>query len=624
MGTDTELERAAGSGASTPNSGFWSRVKSHKIIQWLVAYLGAAFVVAQAEQIVSDAFQWPDVVGRAVLIALIGGVPIVLTVAWYHGHRGLQRVTSAEVAIVAVLVLITASFVTVTVRQTDANQAAAGAAADPAAASGTEPPAERSPNSLAVLPFVNISSDAEQEYFADGLSEELLNQLAQIDALRVTARTSSFAFKGTTENVSQIGARLNVAHVLEGSVRKAGARVLITAQLVETASGFHEWSNRFDRELTDIFAVQEEIAREVARALKITLGLDDDLSLAGGTRNVDAYQLYLDAAQRPGSGLQFREVDRQLELIDRALVLDPDFALAWARKSDLNRQLLLDAARDAAGLRAAAEAAAKRATEIAPRSVIARGALARIASARGDWSQAEAQYREALALGDLGVRGTDYALLKLVAGHLDEGRQLLVKQKSIDPLNDSLPAFLAAAYDSLGDTQSAMREYARGSTLIRNWITGGFNLAITSHGIADYTPVANGPAPFGPFQPVAIDLVAPIIASWADPPAALAAVRTAYAGVDTVPATARTLIRLTLGGAAARFGDPELALTAFEESMQWSPEQIYLIWRPVFRDMRQLPRFKQFARDTGLVAYWREYGWPDLCRSFGENDFTCE
>jgi TolB-like protein len=628
MGTEEELERTrADHTQKNGDGGFWSRVHSHKIIQWTLGYLGAALALAHGQELVAHAFHWPDIVSRVFIVALIGGVPIVLTLGWYHGHRGLKHVSAGELTIISVLLLFVALFFTIALRPAEwgAEQAASEPAASHSAAdrdAATVP--ERPPNSIAVLPFVNISSDAEQEYFADGLSEELMNQLAQIAELRVTARTSSFAFKGTTENVSRIGEQLNVANVLEGSVRKAGDRVLITAQLVDTANGFHLWSNSFNRALDDIFAVQEEIAREVAGALKVTLGIDEDLRIVGGTRNVEAYQLYLDATQRTGVGLQFARIDEQLKLIDQALVFDPNFALAWARKSDLHRQLLLDAARNADELRAAAEAAARRAAEIAPSSVIALGTLARVASFRGDWSEAEAQYRQALAIGDLGTRGTDYGLLKLVVGHLEEAREQLEAQKTRDPLNDSLAGFLAATYDSVGDRQAAFAEYTRGSTLIRNWISGGFNFAITNHGIAEYVPGANGPPAFGPFQNVATALVRPIIENWTDPPTALAAVRKAYAALDTVPATARSLIRLTLGSAAARFGDPELALKAFEDSMQWSPEQLYLIWRPVFRDMRQLPRFKQFARDTGLVAYWREYGWPDLCRPVGEDDLTCE
>jgi TolB-like protein/tetratricopeptide (TPR) repeat protein len=633
MGAESDLERPADGAPALRDDGVWARIRSHKIIQWGIGYLGAALALAQAQELIANTFDWPSAVGRLFVVALIGGLPIVLTLAWYHGHRGLQRVTAGELAIISALLLIAALFFTIALRPSDEARSAASATAQtpvdqagsPAANGGgaaDAPPA----NSIAVLPFLNISSDPEQEFFADGLSEELMNQLAQISELRVTARTSSFAFKGRTENVSSIGEQLGVAHVLEGSVRKAGDRVLITAQLIETANGFHLWSSSFNRALDDIFAVQEEISREVASALKVTLRIDQDLRVDGGTRNVDAYQLFLETTQRTGRGLVFNVVDRQLELIEQALALDPNFALAWARKSELVLFLRLDAARDAVQLQATAEQAAQRAVELAPNSVIARASLARAMSWRGQWSQAEAEYRNALSLGELATRGVDYGLLKLVVGHSTEGRDRLVAQKALDPLNDSLLAFLAGAHDTLGDTQAAMAEYARGFTLIRNWIGGVFNLALTNAGIADYVPTDQGPPPFGPFQGVAPvpTLVAPIIASWDDSAAALAAVRDAYAKLETVPATTRTLVRLNLGGAAARFGDPELALRAFEESMAWSPEQLQLVWRPVFREVRRLPRFKEFVRAQGLVAYWEQYGWPEHCRAASGGDFNCD
>ena len=144
-----------------------------------------------------------------------------------------------------------------------------------------------------MLPFVNMSSDPEQEYFSDGLSEQVLNLLSKIPELRVIARTSSFAFKGKEDvDVATIGQRLNVAHVLEGSVRKSGNRVRITAQLINTADSSHQWSETYDRELTDIFAVQDEIALAVVDQLKLAL-LNDDLPARSTTTSLEAYNFYL-------------------------------------------------------------------------------------------------------------------------------------------------------------------------------------------------------------------------------------------------------------------------------------------------------------------------------------------
>jgi TolB-like protein len=181
---------------------------------------------------------------------------------------------------------------------------------------------------MAVLPFVNMSSEPEQEYFSDGLSEELINQLAQIRRFRLAGRTSSFAFKGKAVDSRSIGEHLGVDYVLEGSVRKSGQRLRVTAQLVECSDGFSLWSQRFDCELTDVFAIQDEIAHAVAGALSVTLGVGESTRLPGGTDDVQAYDKYLRArALYHQSGPA--ELGRAIQIYREALALDPAFALAW-------------------------------------------------------------------------------------------------------------------------------------------------------------------------------------------------------------------------------------------------------------------------------------------------------
>jgi len=475
-----ELESGSAPSGDRSTS-FWARVQEHKIIQWGVGYLGAAFALAQGAELVGNAFAWPDVVGRILILALIAGLPVALALAWYHGHRGQQRVSGGELWVVSALVLIGAAFVTVALQRTDGAAANASANAIEASPSGNSVPqsaAESHPaNSIAVLPFTNISSDKEQEYFVDGLSEELMNQLAQVRALRVTARTSAFAFKGTAETVDKIAGQLNVAHVLEGSVRKAGDQLVITAQLIDTTSGFNTWSKAYNRELKDIFAIQQDIAREVVSALKVTLGIDEDQRVPGGTDNLDAYAMYLQATARPQASIPAAQA--ALDLTEKALELDPSFALAWAHKARLLLFLRLDPRRSGPELQAMAEEAAKRAVELAPDSPVAHAVMANAASVRGDWRSAEAKYRQVLARGDPAERGGGYGLLQLVVGHVYQARDRLLLQRQRDPLNEAAVAFLAAAEDSLGNTRAAMAELERGQQLFRPWFAGWYNGVLT-------------------------------------------------------------------------------------------------------------------------------------------------
>lgn len=184
------------------------------------------------------------------------------------------------------------------------------------------------PNSIAILPFIDLSPEQDQQYFSDGISEEILNLLAQSPGLQVIARTSSFSFKGRNADIAEIAAKLNVAHVLEGSVRKSGSRVRITAQLVDATNSAHLWSETYDRELQDVFAVQSEIAARVSDALKVTFE-DERLAPASPTPSAEAHELFLRARffynrRAPG------DVARAREYYERALRIDPRFARAWA------------------------------------------------------------------------------------------------------------------------------------------------------------------------------------------------------------------------------------------------------------------------------------------------------
>jgi len=208
-------------------------------------------------------------------------------------------------------------------------------------ASKQHPSAEKAQPSIAVLPFADMSRDKDQEYFCDGLAEELINALTRIKDLHVVARTSAFSFKGEKLDIREIGRRLNVETVLEGSVRKAGDRLRITAQLVNVADGYHLWSGRYDRELKDVFAIQDEIAQNIVQALKVELSGKEKRALeAKPTKNIDAYQAYLrglDYAERP----DYSEEDFRLaiQMFERAVELDPDFALAYADLSKAHSAL---------------------------------------------------------------------------------------------------------------------------------------------------------------------------------------------------------------------------------------------------------------------------------------------
>jgi TolB-like protein/tetratricopeptide (TPR) repeat protein len=252
--------------------------------------------------------------------------------------------------------------------------------------------------SIAVLPFANMSGDPEQEYFSDGISEELINTLVQLNGLRVTGRTSSFSFKGSDADLKTIGTALNVDTILEGSVRTTGNRVRITAQLISTADGFHLWSETFDRELEDIFAIQDGIARAIAEALRIELGMSPEQPLnPSGTENLDAYNAYL-----RGLELVYNEAPASLwaaiEWFKRAVALDPDFARAHLRITEVYANMLTRGSVSREIAEAPARAAIARALMLDPSSSDAYAARGLLRHALGELADAEADYLHAIEL----------------------------------------------------------------------------------------------------------------------------------------------------------------------------------------------------------------------------------
>src|ERR1019366_4747361 len=265
-----------------------------------------AFASFHASTLLSDALEWPHVIVRSLTLVLIIGLPIAPILAWYHGVRALRRVSIPELILIALLLVIGGTLLWRSPqpagehRSAEAAKLAIDPPMEPAVAAVTfAPPA----HSIAVLPFVNMSGDAKQEYFSDGISEELLNALSRLNELQVAARTSSFSFKGQNVDVSTIAHKLNVGTILEGSVRRAGKTVRITVQLIDAVSGFHIWSETYDRTLNDTLKIQTEVATSVAEKLKIQMSTYGHEQLAlGSTNNAEAYDAYLRGVQLDEKG----------------------------------------------------------------------------------------------------------------------------------------------------------------------------------------------------------------------------------------------------------------------------------------------------------------------------------
>lgn len=320
-------------------AGLIEELKRRNVFKVGVAYVVMAWLLAQGVDVFLENFGAPVWVVKTVLLLLVAGFPLALFFAWafeltpegIRKEKDVDRNQSIthetgrklDYAIIAFLVLALGYFAW--------DKFAPGGATAPA----TTVTAEELPDagkSIAVLPFVNMSEDASNEYFSDGISEEILNALAKVPELQVAGRTSSFAFKGDNQDLRKIGAALGVDHILEGSVRKAGGKVRITAQLIRVDNGFHLWSQSYDRELTDVFAIQDEIANAILAQLKAHLVGGGMPTVTVARADSQAYEWYLLAKQRMYERMQL-PLENAAELLDKAIAIDPDYAPAYAQRS---------------------------------------------------------------------------------------------------------------------------------------------------------------------------------------------------------------------------------------------------------------------------------------------------
>jgi serine/threonine-protein kinase len=328
---------------------------------------------------------------------------------------------------------------------------------DPTVVVGAQPEALPS---IAVLPFANMSPDPENDYFGDGMAEELANALAQLPQLRVAARTSAFQFRGKESDVREIGTRLNVGTVLEGSVRRAGSRLRVTAQLISVSDGFHLWSDRYDREMEDVFVIQDEITAAIVGQLKIRLGLEPDEPIVRRhTDNLDAYALYLKGLYYWNS-LTPEGLRKSRECYEKAVEIDPDYALAHGALSMWHQSLAFWADAPPSEAFGKSRAAAERALEIDDTVAIAHNCLAVIHFMHDwDWERAEREFERAIELDPSSPFGhLNYAfLLTDLARHKDALRESRIAQR-LDPLSTIVNTWAASLMISAGRVSEGIAE----------------------------------------------------------------------------------------------------------------------------------------------------------------------
>ena len=502
-----------------------AELKRRSVFKVAAAYLVVGWLAIQVAATVAPQLDFPDWVPRLITFVLLLGFPVTLVLAWVFERTPEGVRVDARGAGGKLMFGVAALLVAATVVWYWRGMSSSGSGASDA-------------RTIAVLPFVNMSGDAANEYFSDGISEEILNVLAGTPELQVAARTSSFAFKGQPKEIPEIARELNVRMVLEGSVRRQDDRVRITAQLVDAEKGFHVWLQSYNRQLKDIFAIQDEIAHAIGSELKVKIASPGgQAGVAQGTESLVAYDLYL----RGLALWQHRGEDalwQAAELFERAAAADPGFAQAYAG------QALVYAILGEYSLRVSIDESDARARDFAERALALDHTLPEPYAAMGYVANTEMR------------RATAQALL----------RQAIALR----------PSF-ATAHQWLGESLLS---------------DGDFELGLTSLEKATALDPRSRPL--------------------REPGVDEAAARRLAGDISSVEF-------------AALRGDADLFFSAYEDPNQPNArDTLFLnLNYPYARTLASDMRAKRLLRELGFEAYWREKGWPALCRPLGADDFEC-
>jgi adenylate cyclase len=612
----TAVADAAGP-AAAPGRAVWQRIQEHKVVQWTLGYLALAYTLLHGAEMLGNSLGWSHGLLRLFTLLLILGVPFVIIVSWYHGARGQRRVSGTELMIIAILLAIGGTYLWRDSKMEHAAESAAGeqrteiSAQKPTSAAPAPPAA-----SIAVLAFSDLSAEGNQAYFSDGIAEEILNVLAHVNGLKVASRTSSFQFRKSDLSVPAIAQKLGVRHILEGSVRKAGDTVRITAQLIDASTDQHEWSQTFDRPLStaNLFAIQDEIAKSIVDHLAAVIGntanVAEPAARKADTADQDAYELYL-----KGRSLFLARSKQNLMvaagILKTAVAKDPKFARAWEM---LGAVLVLGKSWDAGDERdfQAGANAIETALRLDPNLSLAYAVRAEVqtytipSGGAVGWEQASDDLSRSIEHDGTDAtaylwRGENYAAL----GYFDRAIQDYQRCLEIDPAYELARRHLAMVDSYLGNTDEALR-------LLEVGLANGYFFNDTQL----IPAVAARGDRIGALSILALvyqddpELIRPLFRALTDPTFsdrerqdAVALVKGAKNTAEFVPAAL-------------------LMLKAYDkiDTVDWDPP---IWWNRDDATWLKSPSRKHAMLYWHLSDYWRRHGFPAQCRPIGTSDFEC-
>lgn len=581
---------------------FFAELKRRNVFRVGAAYLVVGWLLVQVVTSIEEPLGLPGWFDTAIIVLLAIGFPIALLFAWAYEltPEGVKKTDAVEAGasitsitgrkldflIIGALVLALGYFIwesRFAERATDGDQQIAEAITD---------------KSIAVLPFEDLSPERDQEYFADGISEEILNVLARVDDLSVASRTSAFAFKGQNLSIREIAAGLEVSHVLEGSVRKAGNRVRITAQLIAADSDRHLWSETYDRDLTDIFAIQDEIAGAIAASLRVELGIDGGATAVAGTENVSAYDLYL-LARHHWNKRNDEGLTRAAELFEQAASLDPGFARAYSGMGLVYAVLPAYTAYDSGRARAQQKEAAEKALAIDPESAEALSVLGSYYSSSGETKSALELFQRAIAASpDYPTAHHWYGLTLGNLGRFEDAIHELEIARDLEPDSPAILSSLAEfhlyareyeiALELDGETLRRFPDYGTTySDLFQTNIYLGRSEAARTHLVA-YLGAFGKP-------PETADTIIAGLSGEGGREQAVQIVRGMRRDLESGALPAKQNHFEFISVLAALLGDDRTAIEILEEL-----DQASVVHAPAFDGLRSQPRFRKLMEDWGI------------------------
>ena len=625
---------------------FIEELKRRNVFRVGIAYAVSSWVLLQIVDLVLENTEAPTWVMQTFMLAMAIGFPVALIFAWafemtpegvklekdVDRSQSVTKDTGQKMnrGIIIALVLAVALLLIDRFRpHPNPEPDVTPASIEKVDVAATE--ANNTEKSIAVLPFVDMSAEKDQAYFADGISEEILNVLVKTQSLKVAGRTSSFQFRDHQTDLKSIGEQLGVAHIVEGSIRKSNNRVRITAQLVTASDGFHLWSETYDRELTDIFAIQDEIARAITDALAIELELaEGEKSLASvSTANMEAYDRYLEA-----KGLIARRLDfpRAISLLHGATELDPDFAAGWAANAQAHTLSIYYGTVDRDEFKNIAESMAKRALEIDPELSAAHSVLGDVYRDRYEWLKAMESYERALALNPDDTEANEqYAQMLWRVSYFEKALRYSTRAIDLDPLSWVNLTVHAALRYATGDRTGAWQDIERVLKIGgRNQffpLRHAINIAISNGdvekaiGLMKELADSDQVNTLYPHTKVQLTQIIPLLNSREDTLTFLSESlhKSGSEGIDSNWATDLFW--------AAYYGDYVLAEAIFDKGTLYD-ESLGLLdstWfnYPIINPLNNTVAYKRLITRIKLDTFWRENGFPINCRPIGDDDFAC-